>query len=349
MPKLTVLDVKNSRIPAVLGICPTDPRFLQWLNEFLERIIISGKFWGFAAKFQICATDSCLTLPPQIATIEAVNVCGNPTPVRDFWWEFLQNGFGSIPDANGSCSSGNGCVTGCGYPEAIMRGEYPTFSDIIGVNKKLNFICDLATDVGKTVLALGYDENGNWIRTLQSGVYADGEVIAFAQSGGTLSTKLFSSVTGIQLPSNMDGQSWLYEYNTSDTTKRMIGKYQYWETRPSYPRYFFPSVRPTSTNGTCNTVKVEVMAKLQYIPVKADTDYVMVACLPAIKEGMRAIKLAENEPDSLKSNAIINAGIASARAILDQQLDHQFGSGRKIGINVLSSSLGSVDPVPTLI
>lgn len=347
--RITVGDAKNSRIPNALGIGPSDARFIQWLNEAQQRLIIEGRYWGTTARFNICATNGCITLPRQIASIERVNVCGNPTPVRDQWYEFLDNCFGTIESQtpSGGCCSNGGRASGMN--EAIYRGHYSTFNDIIGTLKKLTFICDLASDVGKKVILLGYDGNGNWIRTTQSGVIADGEVVALAQGGGVTTTNFFSSVTDVQFTQAMDGQSWLYELNTLDSTLRMIGHYQYDEPRPNYARYYFPSVCPRPTqNGSCAYTKVEIIGKLEFIPVAKDTDYLIIGNIPALKELMVALKKAENESDSVKANTIIMAGMTLAKAILDRELEHYHG-GAQFKINVEGSSLGQNDPIPNFL
>lgn len=337
--RVTYGDLKASRIPKAAGICATDARLLAWTNEAQHRLLMKGKWWGTCPKIRICATNSCLTLPPQVATIEAVALDGRPIPIRDQWWEFLDNGAGIR--GKDSCMS-----------EAVARGHYCTFADVNtadGVDKKLQIACDLFTDVGKTVLLLGYDENGNWIRTLQSGVYMDGEVVTLAQAPGTLSTKKYTVLSDIQLPDNMDGQTWLWEYNTSDTTLRMIGHYQYFETRPSYARYFFPSIKCPSSSSGCGTVSVEAIVKLEFVPVKQDTDYLIIQNLPALKEMIVGLKDAENEPVATNKLTILTTAVTSAMAILDDELSHYLGDGRTIGIQLVGSSIGQVDPVLNMI
>jgi hypothetical protein len=277
-------------------------------------------------------------MPRGIATVEKASICGTAVPIRDIWYEFLENGFG-IRDTKNSC-----------WPEALYRGNFCTFNDLKGTNKKLRFICDLASDVGKPVLALGYDENGNWIRTLQSGVIADGEVVLLAQAPGTNSTHFFTTLTDLQFNTARDGQVWLYEYNTSDTTQRLIGQYGYDETRPTYARYFFPSIREkTNTAGGCNQTLVNIIAKLDFIPVKADTDYVGIGNIPALKEMMRAIYLAENEPDGSKANDILAKGELLALRELNFELDHFLGDGRTTGVDIMGSNIGTVEPIPAFL
>lgn len=334
--RVTVSDLRSSRVPAALGICSTDPRLLAWANEAMQRLLFKGLWWGSVGRFRICATNSCITLPRQMATIETASMCGWPMDVHDYWFEFIGNGPGIATEC--SC-----------WGTANYRGRYPTFADVHGTNKKLNFVCDLAGDVGKFVLALGYDENNNWIRTNQSGTIKDGELIAYAQSAVTTSTNFFSKVTDLQLPDDMTGQSWLYEYNNDTAVRRLIGHYQYDETRPAYARYFFPGLTRLAENSSCESVLVEVMAKLEFIPLVNDTDYLILGNIPALKEMMSALKDAEYEPDGVKKMQLIAAGLTTAVSLLDDELTHYLGDGRKIGIQMVGSSIGSVDPVQNFI
>lgn len=317
-------------------MCASDSRIAALANEAIERLITEGHWWGTTQKFRICATEGCLTMPPQIASVERAAICKTPVSVHDQWFEFLPNGAG-LRDSDGC------------WQEANYQGQFPTFADIIGTNKKIRFVCDLATDVAKQVLALGYDENGNWIRTIQGASMLDGELITLAQSPGALSTSLFTNITDLQFPSNMDGQTWLYEYNTTDGLQRMLGHYEYWETRPSYARYLFPSIKQNCGSATCTQTSVEIIGKLEFVPVVKDTDYLLIGNIPAMKEMMVAINKAENEADGEKANNIILKGLSVAKGILDKELSHYLGDGREIGINIVGQCLAGAEPVETLL
>ena len=315
MRALTLGDIKNrTRIPASVGVCPTDTRLVAWLNEAVQRLITSGHWTGTTGRFIICATDGCITLPPQIASIERAAVCGRPATVRDQWYEFLENGMGI--QAPPSAGSGSSCCSGgtasCGSGDILHRGWFPTFADIRGTAKKLVVVCDRDTDVGKRVLVLGYDENVNWIRTEQDSVVADGEVLELAQGSGTTSTKFYDGgITGIQFLDERDGQVWLYERDTVAATSRLIGSYQYWETNPSYARYLFTGVFPPSGSG-CPTVQVEVLAKLEYMPVRVDTDYLLLTNVPALKSMVMAVKQYE---EAVSSDDLQRAATYEAAAL----------------------------------
>lgn len=346
--------IDNSRVPKALGLCPRTnveqrTRFLQIVNEGQQRLIPQGLYVGTYGRFRMCVTDGCVSLAPQLASIERVALYGRVIPSHDMLYEFLDNGFGP---RNALSTTGTGTCGGggsCGMAEANLRGYFPSFGDIRGSAKKLRFACDLSSDVDKTVLALGYDDNGNWIRTTQGSVVADGELITLAQAPGTDSTKFFSSLTGVQFPDERDGQVWLWERDTVASTSRLIGNYQYWETDPDYPRYFFPSVLAQQTSNGCTATTIELIGKLDFVPVKQDTDYLIIRNVPALKEMCVGIKKAEDEADSSVSNDIIIKAEALAIHYLDQELEHYNGQGREVGMNVRGPNIGSNNPVEALL
>jgi hypothetical protein len=176
-------------------------------------------------------------------------------------------------------------------------------------------------------------------------------VVSLAQAPGTNSVNNFSVVTDLQPPPNLDGQWWLYEFTVSGGTQRLIGQFQYYDIRPSFARYFFPAIIPqvAAPPNTCAQVLVEALVKLEFVRALRDTDYLIIGSLPALAEMMAALKKANDEADAVKRVQIISAGLTVAKQILDQQLDHYLGSGRKMGMNIVGSSIGDVHPVPVLL
>lgn len=349
MRPLTLGDIKyRTRIPQALGICNTDARLVQWVNEAQQRLIPKMHAIGTYGRFRICATDGCITLPAQVASIERVALCGVPIQVHDMWYDFLDNGLGT---RTGPSNDGDSCCgNSCGAEEANLRGWFPTFGDIRGTDKKLVLACDLAADVDKRVLVLGYDENNNWIRTDQGGTMADGEIILLAQGAGTTSTKFFDGgITGIQFLDDRVGQVWLWELDTVASTQRMIGSYFYWERNPSYARYLFPSIlAQTNSEDGCTTTTVELIAKLDFIPVAVDTDYLLISNVPALKSMATAVKQYE---EAVSTDDFARAAAFEAIALreLDAEIEHYLGEGRVVGMNIRGLNFGSARPVDTLL
>ena len=340
--RVTLLNAREYLAGTALGVCEDSPRLLKWINEATHRALLRGKYFGSYAKYKLLATSSCITLPPQLASIERAAVCGQPMRVRSQFFEFLENGFGIL---GGSCTSGD-CSTGlCGdncWPDAVYRGHFCSSDDIRGDDKKLTLVCDAVTDVGKKVLLLGWDQSGNWIRSTIDGVISDGVQVLLAQNPGTTTPGIFSALTDVQLPDDLDGQVWLYEKYITDGSTRLLSNYQYFETRPSYPRYLVPY----SCSGGCSNT-VEVIAKHEFIPVKKDSDYLVIGCLPALKDLCMAIKKYEN---SVNQADVAEAAQFEAMAYMkfDDELTHYLG-GVQFGITMSGPNIGMADPIATLI
>jgi hypothetical protein len=369
--RITLQDIYNSRIPQAIGACAPDPRIIAIVNEAQQRLLTKGLFWGTCGKYRMAAYGSEIAMPPELATIESMAINHQPVPVHDFWFEFLDNGFGTrSPNTVGTAGGpAIGGVCGVlGIHEADFRGNFPTFRSFTVTTDALKIVlqCDLAADVGTTVTVLGYDANGNWIRTLQNSVYADGEVIALAQGAGTTSVNTFSRVTDIQFSAPRNGQCWLYELDTVTSVKILSGWYQWYETRPSYGRWLLPSVftapsgctppaasAQTWTTGplpqpstSCTPSLIEVIGKKAYIPVALPSDYLIISNIPALKFMCQAVK---KEEDAVSTSDLQEAQGFEAKAIqeLDDELDHYLGSGRRMGLNVQGSNMADGCPVET--
>lgn len=274
--KTTLADIKAGRIPEFLNVPPDDPRLVQWVNEATKRLMTRGLYWGAYATMDVAVTSTILTLPPQLQTLEAIALGLVPLPIRGTWYQFIDSGWGQRDETS---------TYGTGIQECQYLNNYPTIADITTAGV-LTVKCDLASDevavTPKTVLILGYDQNNNWIRTIQDGVYADGEVVNFAVAG-TATTLQFSKITDIQVQSAMDGQWWLYIGGVGGT---LLGHYQHWETKPSYKRYLIPYV-----GGINNTARI--VGRRAFIPVANDNDYLIIGNLAAMKLACRAVRAEE--------------------------------------------------------
>lgn len=333
MARTTLKMVKASRIAEAINLRTTDARFLQYLNECIQRLLQKGKYWGTFGRYAISVDSQILTLPAHIDTPEAINIGKVPMPLRSPWFEFLALGYGTRDSTISN-----------GINECIYRGTSPTFKDIPAATT-LTVLCDVSADVGKTVRVLGYDASGNWVRTEVAGVWGDGEEVALAQGAGMASTTTFTRVTDIQAPDDLEGKWWLYAGTIAGT---LIGTYEYWETNPAYKQYLIPFVSTTLTT-------VEVMGKLAFYPVKKDTDYPLIGNIAALKLGCMACK-AEEEHNWAEAQLLWNGGKMRDGTVrigavqeLDDELKHHVGDGIVQGINLINGNSGYSTPVETLI
>lgn len=279
-------------------------------------LLESGKWKGTFGKFTICVTSGCIAWPRQIETIETVAVNDNVGTVRNGWFEFLDSGYGLLD---------NGDNVGI---QLLDRGEVPIHTELTGAGKKVRVYAFLDADAGKTVTIQGYDENGNWIRTLESGsgataVYRDGEVVTLV-NGFVDTTKSFSKVTGVRKDTTQ-GQVMLYELTDEGVpTLVAIATYEPDETIPTYRKSLIPSLAGLGgcESGTDIKRAVTVIAKLRFINATNDLDLLMVQDLYAVKNMAIAIKLEENR-DFDAALTYRNLAIGS----LQRQLDHHTGDG----------------------
>jgi len=328
----TLADAKASRIPAALGMCGTEQRFIDLLNEAQERLLTTGNWWGTFARYRCQASSGVLVWPRGVAAIQAVAVSSQPIRNRDIYFEFLELGPG-IQDSDCSCMEG-----------MVDRQNTPVFQQMTGVDSKVKVYSDLTADVGTNVLLLGYDENGEWIRTVQGGVYADGEVVA-ASAAGTLSTNKFSLITGIQKPVT-NGTIRLYSYDTVTTAQYLVVNIQYDDINPSFRTSFIPAL--TQYASSTNTINVDVAVKLDFIPARKDTDYLIIQCLPALKDMMVAIALSEKEPTVDRKAAALNAGFATAIPALEFELRHYKGVVADV-VQVQGSAGPNMEPIYSIV
>ncbi len=314
-------DPTQCGISAVANVSPDDDRFLLLLNLATQNLVQTGEmFWGLHARYQFCVTNGCLVWPRQIANIETIAVCDNPIPVRNRWFEFLETGVGLRGDGNCHPNQGGHCSGGSGLIDRATPTTC-TFADIVGVNKKIKVYADVAEAADAKILLQGYDENNQWIRTFVAGEWVDGEYVSISTTPVT-SAKFFSSLVGVQKPLT-NGTVRLYEYDTDLATQRAIAIYEPDETNPSYRKQFLDGL---CRKGCCHndeeTSQVTVMAKLEFIPVRRDTDWLMIGNFSALESEVQSILKRRN---NLAQEAV--TWHAMAVQTLRDELRHYVGRG----------------------
>lgn len=314
-------------------MCASDSRIPTYLNEAVLRLLPKGKWVGTLARYRICVSAACLSWPRAIETIEAFAICNGPGTVRSGWYEFADFGWGQIHS--------DYCVGN----QLIDRGHAPAFDDITGTNKKIRVYCDLSVDVGKSILLQGYDENGNWILTNNGETNGEEVVLAMPYVD---TDNLFTGLTGVQKEVTK-GNVRLYELNTSTSAQKPLAIYEPDETLPEYRRSLVPGLTNRGVCcGTdaseCEKKTVTVIAKLKFIPVVNETDWVMIGNVPALKDMCQSIQKRE---DNLITEAL--AYEASAVRELESELSSFYGDGTVDPIRSMNSGIFSYSGVESLI
>jgi hypothetical protein len=312
--RTTLGDAKESSIPAVVGLAACDPRFTSLLNEAQQRLVQGPElWWELLHRYQVCVHEGCITWPRHIASIISAAVCGAPVTIRTEWFEFLESGYGF------RC-----CPDVCDSP-LIDRGSAVLFRDVTQPGRKLRLFSDRTEGAGLQMGIMGWDDAGRWVRSQDSfGAWRDGEWINVPQSGGasTTTTTTFKAVTNIIKPKT-NGTLGLYQVESTGEL-RALGFFEHDETRPVYRRSFLPSgcaVACDGTSGSCAGIAVTVLARREFLPASADTDWLIIANLSALKNMMQAIQSEERREAQM-------AGFyeAKARDILDREASHYLGN-----------------------
>lgn len=315
MIRTTLGDAKepSSGIQTILGICPTDARFTGYVNRAQKALLERGRWWGTIVREQLCVNKGCLTWPRHVATIESVALCKEPIPIFNQWYEFQGNSDGILP---------NDCACSLGM---VDRGMAVTFDEISGTDKLLRFYHTVAADVGKKILVQGYDANNIFIRTVIDGVMSDGFQMTLT-SPFVDSTFTVTRITGIQKPLT-DGLVRLYQVDQTSGDEIPLGLYEATETKPWYRKTFLSNLCHLCTGSGCTLKQVNVIVKLEYIPARVDTDWLIIPNLEAIRTMIQSMKKREDNLE-LESLALEKAAI--------RELNHELRThtGDRVSINV---------------
>jgi len=333
--RLNLAAVKASRVTDMLGLCEDDPRLLDFLNEGHRRLIHAGLYWNTFQTYQICVgSEGCLTWPRQVASIEALSVNDAPVTLRNGWFEYLQSGYGIRTNENSS------------ELQLIDRGTACTFDDITDNSTVLEVYSLVAEDAGSQLLVQGYDENGNWIRSLVGSTYVDGEYIDISTTK-TRSTNIFTAVTSITKPVT-NGPVYLSKVDASSVVT-LIGYYEADETLPNYRRSLIPGLAD-APNYVCgdgdpltDRRAVRAVVKLEHIDVVNDNDFFVIGNVSAIKNSAKAVQLEEqqNLQESIQHFQL-------ALQLLDNELKHYEGTSNVEPLKIESDTWGA-GQMPTVI
>lgn len=293
---LTFAALKNSDVPGRIGVCPTSDNFRDFTNKATRMLMNRGDFFGTVERLKVCVYNSCLVWPRQVGTVLAVNLCGRPTEVFNHWYEFMplsagdfcgsgvNIGSGGFRWGNGSCS---------GNLTVINDGMSPVFNPIhCGQPRYIRAYASTQQDVGKTTRIFGIDDNGQVVRTQNADLtWSEGVelTLAIPAGQGFVSTPMkFREVTRI-IKEETQGVVRYYQYDADADVMTDLVWLDPGETSPMYRRSRLP--KKCGCAGNCNGLtSVEALVKLEFIPVKYDTDLVLISNEDALSDMMLSVK-----------------------------------------------------------
>lgn len=326
-------DIQNSRIPLVLGICRDDyVRLASVVNEATQRLINNATegWWGgfHRVVFAVLRSDPYITLPPQYQSILSLGAC-RPMPLRNQFYEFLEEGTGALPNPNDSawCVDNNSCLP----QQALDRASVAVTRDLTPTNQYLRVYITDVRDAGFKLLVSGAkDANGVGIYSTDVNVPVNGFLMTMTQPF-TTSESIVTSFESIG-KSVTSGDVLLKQVDATTGVEVLLARYTPNETNPSYRRYYLRSIPQNCCDtDTPGTALVTAMAKVQYAPVNVPTDYLIIGNIPALKEECESVRFAEMDSAEAQQKSVFKHG--QAIRLLNQEMVAE--NGRGFAVNFL--------------
>jgi len=318
-------------MPGLVGLCSADLRGVaNAVNRAQESLIYAEEageesWHGTWAEVRLNAVNCeqpYITLPREIARLEMVTLCARPIQVRNQFFEYMQFGNGRMPKQVGRLCGRNF------IPQVYTRNNVPTFVDLASTPQYLNVYLTDPADAEKRVLLQGMDQNGQVIYSQDGWNNNTGEWISLRNDVPFVtSLNLFSQITGIQKDLTV-GQVQIWQMDPDTAAMTLLVTMEPTETVASYRRYFFDplpfSCCPNQgTGNTPQTLSVTALAKLELLPVFADTDYLLIQSIEALTNECESNRLGSVDEISAKSQAAERH--AQAIRLLNGQLVHYYG------------------------
>lgn len=325
MTKLRLYDLRVSDLPQALGLCAADlGRVAAAVNSAQRRLIFAkeagdeGWFGTFAEiAFNVCNAGPYITLPREIARLEAVNVIDHPVSIVNQFAEYLQFGNGRMPKLHRSCVCGGAC-------DVRSRNNAVTFTDLTNAPQQIVIFSTNASDNGKRVLIQGLDAAGNVIYTRDGGNQTVGLFVtlaapfAVAYLPGSPTPMQFAAITGIQKDVTQSPIQ-IFQQDPVDGTQVLLHTMEPGEQTAWYRRYYFNQL-PRPHPGP---IQVSAIAKLELIPVAVDTDYCLIQNPEAITHEAQAIRY--SRMDNAEAKQMAQAHHIQAIRLLNGELSHYYG------------------------
>ena len=207
--------------------------------------------------------------------------------------------------------------------QTYERDNVVTFSDLLPTPQKIRIYPTDARDAGLRVLLQGRDANQQTILTTDpsTGLSAPGEYVALAFPFAE-SANLYSKIEGVEKDQTF-GPIQLFQVDPNTGSELPLSTMDGNESAANYRRYLVGGI--PNANLCCpspgNPITITAMARLDFIPVQNETDYLLIQCVPALIEEAQSIRFSRME-NGAQQSAIHHA---RALALLCGQLDHYEG------------------------
>ena len=307
--RLRLYDMRLTRLHQAVGLCQNDVRGIaQFVNSAQERLLkcpeAGDESWqGTWAEiaFNVSRGQPYITLPREIARLEAVTICDRVIPLNNQFFEYLQFGNGRLPKNCLQCDGWFGT-------QGLARNNAVTFVDLSSAPQGVRIYPTSETDEGKRVLLQGIDNNGNAIYS-QDGRNQVTGIFVTLQSPFVDAPIQFRNITGIQKDQTLNPIRIVQVDPTSGAEVDLLSM-EPTELVSGYRRYYLSNLPcwccPPSTGTTVcppevgQTITARAIAKLDLIPVQVDTDWLLLTNSEAVIEEAKAVRYGDIDTPAAK-------------------------------------------------
>jgi hypothetical protein len=317
------LQSQDSRLSQVINECGSSNSFRSLVNQAVELLLNRGDWRGTLAPIYVCVANGCVTWPRYVHSVRKLNVCNREVTIGNIWSQFIERDFyGSLVGDN-YWNIVRPLTSHDRFREMDALGYYSTYNDVPSISNIVVF-SDNASDAGKTVTIFGKDLNGQPLSTVVAGVPQDGLIITIAPSGGVSSIALSPGPIRV-IKQTTQGNVRLLSQDVASGNYLDLAFYAPSETTPQYTRYRLHG-RHGCWNGSANLPQpygVTALVKLEYIPVIATTDLVLIGNIEALKLAVQGVQKRESGDPAAGKAFITEAVDALNSELRNEQLNDQ--------------------------
>lgn len=326
MKRLRLYDIRTSRLPSLIGLCTSDvPAIANVVNTVQSRLIYAKEgrdegWWGTWAEivFNVSRESPYITTGPEIARLEAMDVCSFPVPIQNQFYEYMNFGNGRMPKTSRWAS----CLDF--IRQGYTRNNAVTFIEMTNAPQYIVAYPTSSLDIGKRTLIQGFDVDGSVIYSLDGPNNVQGTFLTFAPPTSSMTGMTLSSLTGIQKDITV-GPVRYYQHDPVTGEEVLLLTMQPNEQTASYRRYYLNGLpcNCCAAPNSPNQVQVTALAKLELLPVVTDTDYLLIQNLEAIIEEAQSMRYSEMDSSTAKQMA--QEKHLQAIRLLNGELNHYIG------------------------
>lgn len=355
------VDLRLSHFPAAIGLCSTNIAAIAaaaneaQLSLLYDPLTPEEGWYGGTATMaftvQVSSITGCgfayVTTPREVGRLTDMAACQRPMAIHNGFFEYLQFGRGLQPKTQ-NCG-GNGCSCGI-QAQAYTRDNVVTLSDFTaGLARKVRIFPSESADIGKRVVVRGKDQNGITVLrvdpTTQQPVTGE-EVFLdfpFVETVNSYTPPL----TGLDKDITL-GPVTFFTVNPTDGSQSALSSMEPNEMVSAYRRYLLNGLPRFCCDSAASTnplpVTITAQARLDFIPVASDDDYLLIQNIPALTEEAQSKRYSRMDtPNSMQLEAKHHA---RAISLLNGQIDHFEGKTQTaIGVPIFGSDRLRRQPV----